>query len=178
MQEHMLIHPMKQELFVLISTQAGSMNLDFHPSPNILPLQPRVLPGLQDPSSTPAGTRAQCPGVLCPMIYVGPGVPFRAASSCLCQSETPGGCHGTYVGWQPGDQPKIRHSLLSFLSQFDHGLHTSFLKDLWQIFFCTATGGPHPECALALQMDRKCKCSQQLNEPLAGHHLQACSRHC
>ena len=74
-----------------------------------------------------------------------------------------------------GPAAQLKHSPLSFLSQFDFGFHTSFPRDLWQIFFCTATGHPNPGCVTAQRIDRKCKCGKRLD--LDGHHLQTCTQH-
>eukprot|EP00961_Rhodomonas_salina_P062987 845905-Rhodomonas_salina.1 len=40
---------------------------------------------------------------------------------------------------------------------FDYRFYTAFPSELWQIFFCSATGAPHPECTVAQHIDWKCK---------------------
>eukprot|EP00961_Rhodomonas_salina_P030806 414432-Rhodomonas_salina.1 len=72
-----------------------------------------------------------------------------------------------------GPAAQLRHSPLSFLSQFDFGFHTSFPRDLWQIFFCAATGHSHPGGVIAERIDSKCRCGKRLDPD--GHHLQTCT---
>eukprot|EP00961_Rhodomonas_salina_P277161 3745520-Rhodomonas_salina.3 len=74
-----------------------------------------------------------------------------------------------------GPAVQLKYSPLCFLSQFDYSFHTAFPRDLWQIFFCSATGAPHPECIVAQLIDRKCMCWKHLDTD--QHHLQTCNQH-
>jgi hypothetical protein len=140
----------------------------------IPPVQPQRIVSAFMCARTPANTRAVAAALANPN--------FGPLLRAQLQQETSATGREEHSDFAPemenlrvGKDTKLQHSPLSWLSQFDRGWYTVFPKHLWQIFFCSVTGAPNPDCAAAIRVDKHCRCGQPLDP--GGHHLQCCKSH-